>query len=50
MIDQRGYIWWYEFVFEERRIRESSYSKKQKVAERMEWKRFARDAARMRQR
>ena len=36
MIDQRGYIWWYEFVFEERRIRESSYSKKQKVAERME--------------
>lgn len=40
MIYQRGNIWWYEFVFEGRRIRESSHSKNQKVAERMEWKRF----------
>jgi integrase len=36
----RGQTWWYEFVFEGRRIRESSHSKKQEVAERLEWKRF----------
>jgi hypothetical protein len=37
---KRGSIWWYEFVFDGRRIRESSHSKKQEIAERMEWKRF----------
>jgi integrase len=36
----RGKTWWFEFMFEGRRIRESSHSKKQDVAERMEWKRF----------
>jgi Phage integrase, N-terminal SAM-like domain len=37
---QRGNIWWFEFMFEGRRIRESSHSTKQEVAERMEWKKF----------
>jgi integrase len=37
---QRGNIWWYEFVFEGKRIRESSGSTRQEIAERLEWKRF----------
>jgi len=36
----RGKIWWYEFVFEGKRIRESSGSTRQDIAERLEWKRF----------
>ena len=39
---QRGKkgIWWFEFVFEGKRIRESSGSTRQDVAERLEWRRF----------
>ncbi len=37
---QRGNVWWYEFVFEGKRIRESSGSTRKEIAERLEWKRF----------
>jgi integrase len=36
----RGNVWWYEFVFEGKRIRESSGSTREDIAERLEWKRF----------
>ena len=46
MVYLRGNTWWYEFVFEGRRIRESTHVRenpektKRKLAERLEWKRF----------
>jgi integrase len=37
---KRGSVWWFEFQFEGRRIRESSCSAKRDVCERLEWKAF----------